>query len=43
MVILTISHELMKFKSFEWLNCVLTYVTSYTQISMKNMLIVAYM
>ena len=43
MVILTISHELMNLQSFEWLNCVLTYVTLYTQMSIQNMLIVAYM
>ena len=42
-VVLTIYHELIKLRSFEWLNCFSTLVTSYTRINIHNMLIVAYM
>ena len=43
MAILTISRELMKLQSFEWLNCASMQVTSYTQMMIHNMLIVTYM
>ena len=42
-VVLTIYHELIKLRSFEWLNCFSTLVTSYTRVNIHNMLIVAYM
>ena len=43
MFVLTISHELRKLQSFEWLNSISTEVTSYTQINIHNMLIVDHM
>ena len=42
MVVLIISHELLKLRCFEWLNCVTTQVTPYTRKNIYNMLILAY-
>ena len=39
MLFLTIFHELVKLQSFEQLNYISTYVTSYTRINKQNMLL----
>ena len=40
---LTISNQVLKLQSFEWLDCASTQVTSYTQMKIHNMLIVTYL
>ena len=42
-VVLTVSHELMKLRSFDWLNYVSTYVTSYARTNINNIPIATYM